>query len=278
MRGPCWYPYFTSTTDGVHWTRPQTLLRGAIRSEGHKIRPYAKYSPGPGGSILMTFSDGHPDSYKTSLYYARYRAGRFYRANGRLIGTLGDLPFNKRQLDRVQAYSPTLGRPWPMDIAWRPQGYPVIVYSATVNGHDSFRYAHFDGRHWVTRLIAPAGGYLFGYRNGGISLDHADPRWMALTRLIDGAQEIEARFTPDDGSTFSAFQLTADSKVLNFRPVFPRGLRQKHQLVLVYVSGTATTFRNYRTVLRMRIDGALEPPPPAPPPPPPGPVPVLPAS
>ena len=28
MRGPCWYPYFTSTTDGRRWTRARTLVLG----------------------------------------------------------------------------------------------------------------------------------------------------------------------------------------------------------------------------------------------------------
>ena len=45
-----------------------------------------------------------------------------------------------------------------------------------------------------------------------------------LTRLIDGAHEVELRHTEDQGRTWEAFQLTQNSKMLNFRPVFPRGL------------------------------------------------------
>jgi hypothetical protein len=258
MRGPCWYPYYTSTADGRHWSRPRTLVLGPP-STGRNVRPYAKYDTAPDGSILMTFSDGHPGSYKNNLYYARYRSGRFYKADGSLIGTVGDLPFRLGQLDRVQRYSPSKGRPWPMDIAWGSDGVPSIVYSSRVGYDDVFRYARWNGERWVTRLITPAGGSLFGYRNGGITFNHSDPRWVVLTRLIDGQQEIEVRYTPDQGRTWQSFQLTRNSKVINFRPVFPRGLSDPDQLVVVYVSGSAKSFRSYRTVVKMQVDAPLEP-------------------
>lgn len=265
MRGPCWYPYFTSTRDGKTWSRPRTLVLGPP-SSGANMRPYAKYDAAPDGSILMTFSDGHPGSYKNNLYYARFKRGRFYKADGSLIGTTRDLPFELRDLDVVQRYSAAKGRPWPMDISWTPEGVPSIVYSSRVGQDDDFRYARWDGERWVTRLISPAGGSLFGYRNGGITFNHADPRWVVLTRLIDGRQEVELRHTGDQGRTWEPFQLTRDSTVLNFRPVFPRGINDPNRLVVVYVSGTASSFRSYRTVVNMEVDPALSPAP-APPPP-----------
>jgi hypothetical protein len=134
---------------------------------------------------------------------------------------------------------------------------PSIVYSSRVGYDDDFRYARWNGERWVTRLVAPAGGSLFGYRNGGITFNHADPRWIVLTRLIDGAHEIEVRHTEDQGRSWQLFQLTSNSSVLNFRPVFPRGLTDPNRLVVVYVSGAATSFRSYRTVVNMRIDQAL---------------------
>ena len=259
MRGPCWYPYFTSTRDGRTWARPKTLVLGPP-SSGRNVRPYAKYDAAPDGSILMTFSDGHPGSYKNNLYYARFKGGRFYKADGSLIGTTRDLPFRLSQLDRVQRYSAAKGRPWPMDIAWNSDGVPSIVYSSRVGYDDVFRYARWNGERWVTRLIAPAGGSLFGYRNGGITFNHSDPRWVVLTRLIDGAQEIEVRYTGDQGKTWTPYQLTSGSTMLNFRPVFPRGLNDPDEMVVVYVSGAAKSFRSYRTVVKMRIDKAIRPP------------------
>ena len=258
MRGPCWNPYFTSTADGDTWARPKTLVLGPPGS-GRNVRPYAKYDTAPDGSILMTFSDGHPGSYENSLYYMRFKNGRFLKADGSLIGTMRDLPFRLGELDMVQPYSAAKGRPWPMDIAFGSDGVPSIVYSSRVGTDDVFRYARWDGERWTTRPITPAGGNLFGYRNGGITFNHSDPRWVVLTRLIDGQHEVEMRHTADQGRTWEAFRITHDSKLPNFRPVFPRGIDDPDRLVVVYVSGSASSFRSYRTVVQMRIDDGLEP-------------------
>ena len=172
----------------------------------------------------------------------------------------------------MQRYSASKGRPWPMDIAFSSDGVPVIVYSSRVGDDDDFRYARWNGERWETRLISEAGGSLFGYRNGGITFNHADPDWVVLTRLIDGAHEIELRHTPDEGRTWETYQLTTGSKILNFRPVFPRGITDPEKLVIVYVSGAASSFRSYRTVVNMRIDAT--PAPPVPPAPAPTPIPT----
>ena len=258
MRGPCWYPYFTSTKDGKRWARPQTLVLGPPAA-GRNVRPYAKYDAAPDGSILMTFSDGHPGSYKNSLYYMRYKRGRFFKADGSVIGTTRDLPFQLGQLDIVQKYSASKGRPWPMDIAFGSDGVPSIVYSSRVGDDDDFRYARWNGERWVTRLVSAAGGSLFGYRNGGITFNHADPDWVVLTRLVNGQHEVEVRHTSDEGRTWEALQITHDSEVPNFRPVFPRGITDPSRLVVVYVSGSASSFRSYRTVVTMKIDDAFKP-------------------
>jgi hypothetical protein len=258
MRGPCWYPYFTYTEDGRTWAKPRTLVLGPP-SSGRNVRPYAKYDTAPDGSILMTFSDGHPGSYANNLYYMRFKRGRFYKADGSVIGNTRDLPFRLGELDMVQRYSAKLGRPWPMDIAWNSDGVPSIVYSSRVGYDDVFRYARWNGTAWETRMISPAGGSLFGYRNGGITFNHADPRWVVLTRLIDGRHEIEVRYTGDQGQSWQPFQLTHNSRVLNFRPVFPRGILDPERLVVVYVSGAASSFRSYRTVVNMQVDRRLEP-------------------
>jgi hypothetical protein len=151
-----------------------------------------------------------------------------------------------------------------MDIAFDSDGVPVIVYSSRVGDDDNFRYARWNGERWATRLISLAGGSLFGYRNGGITFNHADPRWVVLTRLIDGQQEIELRHTEDQGRSWQTFQLTTNSTVLNFRPIFPRGIADPTRLVVVYVSGNASSFRSFRTVVNMRIDASPKPPAPAP--------------
>jgi hypothetical protein len=256
MRGPCWEPYFTWTNDGRHWARPRTLVRApdpALQDGGgtRRVRPYAKYAGSPDGSILMAFSDGHPGSFKSSLYFVRFKLGSFYAADGRKLGSLADLPLRFDRLDRVESFSDTGGRAWPMDVAQDATGAPVVVYSSLAGTADTFRYGRWDGRRWRTEPIASAGRTLFSYHNSGVTLDHADPSWVVLSRTIDGQNEIEARQTPDHGRTWHSIQLTRKSSAFNIRPVIPRGRSAAAPLVVLYVSGSARSFREYETSVRM---------------------------
>ena len=212
-----------------------------------RVRPYAKYVGTRDGSVLIALSDGHPASFKSSLYFVRLKDGRFYAADGRVIGTLADLPLRFEQLDRVEPHSAAGGRAWPMDIAQDRSGMPVVAYSSLVGTRDTFRYGRWDGRRWRTQPIAKAGRTLFSYHNSGVTLDHEDPSWVVLSRTIDGQNEIEARHTPDRGSSWCPVQLTHESRSFNIRPVIPRGLRDPHRLVVLYVSGSAKSFREYDT-------------------------------
>jgi hypothetical protein len=159
LRGPCMQPVFTSTRDGVHWTRERTLVLGAPRRGGHR-RPYAKYAGGPAG-ISMLFSEAHPFSYPTSLYYMRLQGGRLYRADGTLIGGLADLPFEASQLDRVYIYTPGTGRAWPMDVAVDGIGRPVVLYSTTWGDGDLHTA---DGGVTFTRQMVTAGSAVQNFR------------------------------------------------------------------------------------------------------------------
>jgi hypothetical protein len=180
VRGPCWKPYFTSTVDGIHWTHWRTLFNGP-----RNMRPYAKYSSGPDGSVHMAFSDAHPSSYRTSLYYLRMRRGRLYRADGHRIGSIGSLPLRLGKLDLVAPYTRRAGRAWPEDIAVE-KGHPVVVYSSTIRHRGVFDYAWWSGTRWRRSHIVRAGRATPGYRNGGVSLNHAHPSWLVLVRAIRG--------------------------------------------------------------------------------------------
>ena len=64
----------------------------------------------------------------------RYKAARFYRADGRLVGDMRDLPLRTSQLDRVYRFRPTKGRAWPHDIALAGGTRPVVAYTAREGG------------------------------------------------------------------------------------------------------------------------------------------------
>ena len=262
MRGPCWRPYFTWTLDGRTWAPAQTLVRAPsdrLRDssrDGRFVRPYAKYA-GTATGVLMALSDGHPASYKSSIYFGELRADGVYGADGRRLARLDELPLHFAQLDRVHAYSWRDGRAWPMDVARGADGRPVIAYTALRGVQDTFRYATFDGRAWSTRPIVAAGRTLFSYHNSGVTLDHEDPTRLVLSRTIGEQNEIEMRETADRGATWVTTPLTRRSSAFNIRPVIARGERAGVPPVVLWVAGSARSFREYDTAVLMAIPSAI---------------------
>ena len=250
-RGGNWYPSFSYTRDGVHWVAARTLVHGPKHQ-----RPYAKYVGGSDGSIHVVLSDAHPMSYRTSLYYVRYKAGRFFRADGRLVARIHDLPLRLKQLDRIYRYRPAVGRAWPHDIALGPGGRPRIAYTARTggpSGPDTFYLARWDGSAWRRYGIVAAGHGAPTFTSGGVTFDHARPSRVVLSRTIGRWNEIEVWRTPDGGRTWmTPIPVTSNSDAHNFRPMVPRGLTGS-RLVVVYVHGTASSFRNFQTVIRMDV-------------------------
>jgi hypothetical protein len=247
LRGPCLQPIFTWTADGVHWARARTLMLGQPHP-GRRERPYAKYAGGPDG-ISMAFSDCHPHSCRTSLFYMRMRGARFYRADGSLIGGLGDLPFRAGELDAIYRYRVGGGRAWPMDVALDRSGAPAVVYTRSSRHGDRFFYATFGAGGWTSRLAAEAHGHYGGYSNGGASLRHEDPAWLALGADAGGHTPWRVRLlhTPDGGATWTDVPVPGQSPEANFRPVFPRGAPAGEPPLLEWVAGRAPDFRHYRT-------------------------------
>jgi BNR repeat-containing family member len=249
VRGPCLQPIFTWTTDGRHWARARTLMLGHRRPSG-RHRPYAKYAEGPDG-ISMIFSDGHPHSWTTSLFYMRMRGGRFYRADGSLIGTLRDLPFRAGALDHIYRHRDGGGRAWPMDVALDRSGSAVVVYTRTGSQGECFFYATFGARGWTSLLVAWAGGHYGGYGDGGASLRPEDPSWVALGANAGHGLPWHVRLlhTADEGASWTELPVPQPDGEANFRPVFPRGLPAAGPLQLEWVAGSEPSFRHYRTRL-----------------------------
>jgi hypothetical protein len=175
----------------------------------------------------------------------RMRGDRFYRADGSLLGTVRDLPFHAHALDPIYRYHFRDGRAWPMDVALDASDRPVVVYSRSTGHGDYFWYARWDGA-WTSRLVSAAGGRYGGYLNGGASLRHEDPSWVAIGTNTGNRtpERIGLLHTTDAGATWTALSVPADARRSNFRPVFPRG---SSRLLLEWVSGDAPHFRDYRT-------------------------------
>jgi hypothetical protein len=143
----------------------------------------------------------------TSVYYAAYRAGWLWTAGGRRIAPMGRGPIAPSQADLVYNARITRASAWVWDVALDPRtGRPVIVYATFPSAqHHDYWYAERTATRWVSHFLTGAGGTIapdtmeFEY-SGGITLDHADPSIVHLSRDVRGGYEIE-RWTTDDGGT-----------------------------------------------------------------------------
>ena len=222
-RGGNWNPTFSTRQDGqTTWSRARNL----IMVPGQ--RPYVKYDSKGGDTLGFAFTNAHPaEARDVNIYYAYYKNGGIYRANGSRITSLGTA-IAPSQADKVFDNGDKV---WVHDIAFDSQGHPVIVFADFVSATDHrYRYARWTGTRWVSYQITPAGGSISTegkgqpYYSGGITLDHEDPGTVYLSRDVGGVFEVETWTTPDGGTTWSRTAVTASSSANNYRPISPRGL------------------------------------------------------
>jgi hypothetical protein len=264
-RGESWKPTFSTSTDGKIWTTPHILIRQKGREDSH-IRPYLKVASDGKSTIHLAFTDGHPkDEPKNSVYYLRYTKGGFYKADGHAAGTMNDLPVSHQDSDLVYDGRKNGVRAWIWDIAADQKGYPVIVYAVFPDKTDHrYRYARWDGHHWIDSEITPAGKWFpktpegasesEPYYSGGITLDHGDPSVVYLSRLTNKRFEIERRSTADSGTSWSVKAITAESPYNNVRPVVPIGYNRSKDHLL-WMTGNYIGFTNFRTGISMLVLG-----------------------
>src|SRR5437660_757726 len=85
-----WNPAFSRTSDLVSWAPARELLRGVTGQ-----RPYIKFDS-YGSSIRFVYTGAHPDSRKTSLYFAELDGKYVRAAGGHRIASRSRLPFDYR--------------------------------------------------------------------------------------------------------------------------------------------------------------------------------------
>jgi hypothetical protein len=183
--------------------------------------------------INYAFTQGHPRETPTNLYFAKYRHGVFYRADGSKIGSVNSLPLRPSQTDEAYDAHKHVGVPaWIHDVAMGTDGKPVMVYATFRNkGKDHrYGYARWTGSHWRTQKIVDAGGPITSsdferYYSGGVVLDHRDPTIVYGSVQVGDHWEIEKFKTSDGGATWKRDWITQNSSTDNVRPVVPRGLQ-----------------------------------------------------
>jgi hypothetical protein len=243
--------YVTSDDGGLTWNPAVVLL------EEPDQRPYVKYDSDGASTIAMAFTDGHPDERKSSVFYSAMRAGQYLRADGSVIKPVSDGPLTPSQGDLLWNGQDSGVSGWVHDVALDGAGRPVVVFATVHSPSDHrYHYARFDGTSWKVQELATAGGTIAtnGRENsysGGITLDHADPSIVYLSRPVNdpAINEIERWRTPDGGASWVAEAITSDSTETNVRPVRPRGLPSDAQMQAVWMKGEYPYFLSFRTSL-----------------------------
>lgn len=254
VRGANQQPMFTRLGPGG-WEPARNLVTVPLTSYG--VIPYATYGTDGIDTIHVNFTDSHPNWGPSSIYYMRYRAGRFERADGTLIGTPADAPFTPAQADLVHDAAATGVPAWTMDVGSRA-GKPVLLYATYPSAGDHrYWYARWDGVRWRRHEIMAAGGSMSfdgdePQYSGGLTLDPQDASTVILSRARTppttgpNSWTLERRHTPDGGATWQTTSLPGISGGLNARPLVPRGAGSTPP-PLVWMGGPASSYFSYVT-------------------------------
>jgi hypothetical protein len=262
-RGDTWKPTFSKSTDGGQTWTPGQVVTTRPGADGNN-RPYVKYASNGKDRIHIIFTDGHPrDEAQNSVYYACYRNGAFYKADGTRIAGMDQLPFTPEQADCVYDAKKSGVRAWVYDVAADQDNRPVIAYTRLPAETDHrYHYARWDGTRWLDKELCSAGKWFpqttpgkvesEPHYSSGLALDPANPSVVYLSRPVEGVREIEKWTTADNGATWQTNAVTAHSKFDNIRPVVVRNPSPGGPTVLwLNINGRYRHYTDYRTSVKM---------------------------
>lgn len=264
FRGIHWNPSFmTSKDNGESWGEPTHFIASSFRG-----RPYARYIGNGKDTVHVSFTDAHPRDFGNSLYYAAFRGGAFYRANGDRIKVLAeDGPLRPNEAERVFHGGGGKGRGgslsalkagWNSSIAIDRNGNPHLANTLYISNTDHrYRIASWDGKAWHEREVAYAGSCLYDRESsytGLITLDPVDPTYVVISTDVDPTTGKQLRGPHE---IYWARVGSADTiKSITWKPVTrntPKGLRNIRPVILRYGNkrlmlwqrGTYNTFVDY---------------------------------
>ncbi len=254
-RGTYCPAYMTSKDHGTTWQPGGPLIFHGL--DGHH-RPYPRYWS-DGDSIHVSFTEAHPQEYPNGcgIYYARFKAGQFHRADGTSIKDLRkDGPLLPAEADMVFKGSPQ-NNAWTSSIVTDAEGRVYIGYSVNHSASDHrFRYAVWDGTRWNDHEVAYAGAGLYPKAydyTGLIAMDPSEPGRVYFSTNVDpihgtcntsGKHEVYEAVTTDLGKTWKFTPLTQNSSATNMRPVC---VASEEYVAVLWMRGRYSTYTDYDT-------------------------------
>jgi hypothetical protein len=217
------FVYKQSSDAGSTWASEQTLFSSPWQ--------YVKVVQDPTNTDVLHFAvfrhavlstDGAAD-----VYYCRYErsSDTYYQADGTVIGTTGDAPFNPSDGDLgtpIYDASESGHNAHGWDMAVDGNGNIGIVYIQFRSPADiRYRSAQWNGSAWEDTELCPAGGRVTQEAQphyvAGASVKYADPSTLYLARGGDSSI-VQKWETDDSGATWSVTDIY-DADGLNLRPV-----------------------------------------------------------
>ena len=271
-RGGDFKPTFCYTDNqGKTWSKVFSLIKS---SKNHHKRPYIKITGNGKDEIHFSFTDGHPRNEPlNSIYYLKYKAGKFYKADGTEIGTMESLPIEHEKCDIVynapEDFKQNANgiRAWIWDIAVGEDGNPVIVYTKLpTESEHKYWYAKWNGKTWENSKISDGGAWFPRYikgketrepephYSGGVYLDHENTNIVYYSKPINDIFEIFKSETKDNGKTWQETAITSESKKDNVRPFAVRGAREKTKSQVLWMfNDRYSTYTDFNTQIKLGI-------------------------
>ncbi len=254
--------FITSSDQGETWGNRTHFITDELGWQ----RPYARYLQVDADTVGVSFTDAHPRQFGNNLYYAVFKEGAFYQANGKKIKDLADGPLKPSEAECIFEGSGTTEKPdgcesvpesaWTCSMAVDAEGLPHLGYTLYLNNNDHrYRISSWNGKRWVDRQVAYAGGCLYPAESsytGLIALDPEDPAKVVISSDVDpkngkrsgGQYEIYAASIDEDDTIHSIKwkPVTQNSDVRNIRPIIVSGDGYK---VLIWMRGEYQTYTDY---------------------------------
>lgn len=234
-----------SDDNGKTFTDAKVFISNFPFDKGN--RPYVKYYSDGKDKIHIVFTDGHPRNEPTnSVYYAYYQKGAFWKANGKKICDLDQLPFEPKDATVIYQATEETGRSWVYDIGTDEQDRPVVLYARYPNEHTHiYHYAHFDGKKWQDTKLCNAGKWFphtiedgwerEPHYSGGLTINPLNPFEVYVSKEVKNVFEIVKYTSINKGVTWEEIAVTVNSKNDNVRPYFPRNIKKGDRPVLLWM-------------------------------------------